>query len=322
MRLTARAVRDGLAAGLLAGLVLAVLFYFYDLGQGAPLRTPAFLWGAILQRGELEPTAGVVIGFTIVHFIAWGALGLLACVLIGWAGLPRNLLIGAAYGLFACSLVFYLGLIRAPVDQVLSAPGWPAVFFGNAVAGVVMFTHLHWVGSEPGVTGFLDFLQTHRTTRVGITAGLIGALAVAVWFLIVDAIARVPFFTPAALGALLFGEVSGAEDVVIAVGPVLGYSFVHFAFFILFGVTLAGLTEQIRRFPPLVFGLLILFVVFEVFIVAMAAILGRWILQELAWWSILIGNLLAALAMGAYMWRAYPELAGRLKDDVLWAGSS
>ena len=44
------------------------------------------------------------------------------------------MLIGAAYGLFACSFVFYLGLIRAPDELVLSAPGWPAVFFGNALA--------------------------------------------------------------------------------------------------------------------------------------------------------------------------------------------
>lgn len=317
--MTARAVRDGITAGLLAGFVLAVLFYFYDLGQGAPLRTPTFLWGAILQRGELEATAGVVIGFTIVHFIVWAGLGLLACALIGWAGLPRNVLIGAAYGLFACSLVFYLGLIRAPVEQVLSAPGWPAVFFGNALAGVVMFTHLHWVGSEPGVTGFLDFLQTHRTTRIGITAGLIGALTVALWFLIVDVIAREAFFTPAALGALLFQSGGGVEDVTVAVGPVAGYSLVHFAFFVLFGVILSGLTEQVRRFPPLIFGLLILFVVFEVFFIALVAILGRWMLQELAWWSILIGNVLAAVTMGTYMWRAYPELGGRLGDDVLWA---
>jgi hypothetical protein len=319
MSLSARAVRDGLAAGLLAGFVLAVLFYFYDLGQGAPLRTPTFLWGAILQRGEVEPTAGVLIGFTLVHFAVWAGLGLLARALIGWAGLPRNLFIGAAYGLFACSLVFYLGLIRAPVDQVLSAPGWPAVFFGNALAGVVMFTHLHWLGSEPGVTGMLDFLQAHRTTRLGITAGLIGAVAVALWFLIVDAIAREPFFTPAALGALLFRGGGGVEDVVIGVGPVLGYSFVHFTFFILFGVTLSGLTEQVRRFPPLVFGLLILFVVFEVFFIALVAILGRWFLQEMAWWSLLIGNLLAAVSMGVYMWRVHPELAGRLRDDVLWS---
>jgi hypothetical protein len=319
MKLSARAIRDGLAAGLLAGFVLAGLFYFYDLGQGAPLRTPAFLWGAIFQDGEAEPTTSVVIAYTAIHFIAWAALGVLACVLVAWTRLPRNILIGAAYGLFACSIVFYLALLRAPVDLVLSAPGWPAVFFGNVFAGIVMFTYLHLVSTEPGIIGLLSFFQTHQTTRQGIIAGLIGAFTVAAWFLIVDSIAREPLFTPAALGTVLFRGGGGPEDVVIGAGPVLGYTLVHFTCFVLLGVVLSGFAEQIERFPPLILGLAILFVVFEVFFVALVVILGRWILQELAWWSVLLGNLLAGGAMALYMWRAHPGLAGRLTDRVLWA---
>jgi len=317
--LPARTIRDGLVAGLLAGFVLAVLFYFYDLGQGAALRTPAFLWGAIVNRSGAEPTTGIVAGYTVIHFVAWGALGVLAAALIQWAGLPRNILIGAVYGLFTCSFVFYLGLIRAPDDIVLSAPGWPAVFFGNTLAGIVMFTHLHWVSTEPGVTGVLSFLRAHPVTRQGIVAGLIGAVVVAAWFLLIDSVLREPLYTPAALATVLFegGGTPGAVE--ISAVPVLGYTLVHFTFFILFGVVLSGLVTQVERFPPLAFGLLILFVVFEVFFIAMAAMLGRWILEELAWWSILLGNVLAALAMGTYLWRAHPELAGRLTSDALWA---
>lgn len=319
MSLSTRKIRDGLIAGLLAGFVLAVLFYFYDLGQGAPLRTPAFLWGAIISGGSVEPTAAIIAGYTILHFVAWGALGVLAAALIQWAGLPRNVLIGAAYGLFSCSLVFYLGLIRAPDQLVLSAPGWPAVFFGNALAGVVMFTHLHWVSTEPGVIGMMSFLKAHPITRQGIVAGLIGAVVVAGWFLIVDSILREPLYTPAALATILFQGGGTPDSVEIAAGPVLGYSLVHFTFFILFGVLLSGLVGQVEKFPPLAFGLLILFVVFEVFFIAMAAILGRWILQELAWWAILAGNILAALTMGTYMWRVHPGLAERLTAEALWA---
>jgi len=317
--LPARTIRDGLIAGLLAGFVLAVLFYFYDLGQGAPLRTPAFLWGAIVNRATADPTPGIVLGYTAIHFVAWGVLGVLAALLIHWAGLPRNLLIGAAYGLFTCSFVFYLGLIRAPDELVLSAPGWPAVFFGNTLAGIVMFTHLHWVSTEPGVTGVLSFLRAHPVTRQGIVAGLIGGVVVAAWFLLIDSVLRAPLFTPAALATVLFQGGGAPGAVEIAAGPVLGYSLVHFTFFILFGVLLSGLVMQVERFPPLVFGLLILFVVFEVFFIAMVAMLGRWILEELAWWSILIGNILAAVAMGTYMWRVHPELAKRLTSEALWA---
>lgn len=319
MSLPARTVRDGLVAGLLAGFVLAVLFYFYDLGQGAPLRTPAFLWGAIVNRAEIQPSVGVVIGYTLIHFVAWAGLGVLAATLIHWAGLPRNVLIGAAYGLFACSFVFYAGLIRAPDALVLSAPGWPAVFFGNALAGIVMFTHLHWVSTEPGVTGVMSFMKAHPVTRQGIVAGLIGAVVVALWFLLIDSLLREPLYTPAALASVLFQGGGAPETVEIALAPVLGYTLVHFAFFILFGVVLSGLVMQVEKFPPLAFGLVILFVVFEVFFIAMVAMLGRWILQELAWWSILLGNIFAATAMGAYMWKAHPELAGRLTPEALWA---
>ena len=319
MSLPARTVRDGLVAGLLAGFVLAVLFYFYDLGQGAPLRTPAFLWGAIVNRAEIQPTAGVVIGYTMIHFVAWAGLGILAAALIHWAGLPRNVLIGAAYGLFACSFVFYAGLIRAPAALVLSAPGWPAVFFGNALAGIVMFTHLHWVSTEPGVIGVTSFLKAHPVTRQGIVAGLIGAVVVALWFLLIDSLLREPLYTPAALASVLFQGGGAPEAVEITLVPVLGYTLVHFAFFILFGVLLSGMVMQVEKFPPLAFGLLILFVMFEVFFIAMVAMLGRWILQELAWWSILIGNILAAAAMSAYMWKVHPELAGRLTPEALWA---
>ncbi|WP_423929729.1 hypothetical protein [Candidatus Palauibacter sp.] len=314
-----RRVRHGLVGGLLGGFVLAVLFYFYDLGQGTPLRTPAFLWGAIVSRAEVEPSAGIIAGFTVIHFAAWGGLGMLAAALVRWAGLPRNVLIGALYGLFVCSLAFYAGLLRAPSSLVLSAPGWPAVFFGNALAGVVMFAHMHWVSSEPGVVGVVNFLRTHEVTRHGIYAGLLGALVVAVWFLIIDTILREPFYTPAALATVLFRGAPTATGVEIAAAPILGYSLAHFAFFVLFGVIVSSLARQATRFPPLVLGILILFVVFEVFFIAMVAMLGGWILQELAWWAILVGNVFAALVMVAYLWRAHPELAKRLTSERIWA---
>ncbi len=314
-----RRVRHGLVGGLLGGFVLAVLFYFYDLGQGRPLQTPAFLWGAIVSRSEVEPTAGIIAGFTVIHFAVWGGLGMLAAALVRWAGLPRNVLIGALYGLFVCSLAFYIGLIRTPSELVLSAPGWPAVFFGNALAGVVMFTHMHWVSSEPGVVGVMNFLKTHEVTRHGIYAGLLGAIVVAVWFLIIDSILREPFYTPAALATVLFRGAPATGRVDIALAPILGYTLAHLAFFVLFGVTVSGLAKQATRFPPLAFGILILFVVFEVFFIAMVAMLGGWVLEELAWWSILVGNVFAALVMGGYLWKAHPKLAERLTSERIWA---
>ncbi|MFQ5688912.1 MAG: hypothetical protein ACE5HQ_01395 [Gemmatimonadota bacterium] len=316
MKIPPGAVRDGVIAGVLAGTVLAILFYFYDLGQGTPLRTPAFLLGAITGRGELGPSVAVVAVYTVLHYAVWSALGVIACLLLLWADIARNVLLGAAYGLFACSILFYGGLALSG-SGVLAAPAWPAVFFGNALAGMVIFAYLHAVSREPGILGLLSFLRTHRTMRQGLISGLVGATIVALWFLVVDSIAREPLFTPAALGSILFAGGRPGPDGV-GLGPILGYTLVHFAAFGLFGVILAGITDQIERFPPLVFGLLILFVAFEVFFVAMVAVLGSWVLEEIAWWSVMVGNLLAALGMGAYMWKAHPALRGRLQESTLW----
>ena len=52
-------------------------------------------------------------------------------------------------------------------------------------------------------------LLKNRTLREGITAGVLGATAVAVWFLILDTVAGRPFATPSMLGsslATLFGS--------------------------------------------------------------------------------------------------------------------
>jgi len=306
-----------LLAGLLAGTVLAALFYFYDLGRGVAFQTPAFLFGALTGRGDVEPSLGVVASFTGVHYLVWAGLGILANSLIDYAELPRNLLIGAVYGLFACSIVFYAGLVVAGTD-VLSAPSWPAVFFGNTLAGVVMFTHLHWLRRDLAAAAPVGFVRWHRTLRHGFVAGIVGALAVALWFLLIDSLFREPLYTPAALGTLLLRGGSGPADIAVTWGPIAGYTVLHFAFFVLAGVILDGLTEQIQRFPPLAFGVMILFVVFETLFVVMTAVLGSWLLDELAWWSVLLGNLVAAVAMGTYVWKVHPALPHSLRREALW----
>src|SRR5207237_708962 len=51
---------------------------------------------------------------------------------------------------------------------------------------------------------YIGRMQVSRILREGFIAGLIGAGAVALWFLIVDVIAGRPFFTPAMLGSAAF----------------------------------------------------------------------------------------------------------------------
>src|SRR6059058_5833825 len=76
-------------------------------------------------------------------------------------------------------------------------------------------------------------MQLTRILREGFIAGLIGAGAVALWFLIVDTIAGRPFFTPAMLGSAVFWGVHDPALVVIEYSRIIGYTMIHVSAFII-----------------------------------------------------------------------------------------
>jgi hypothetical protein len=313
-----KCVVNGAVGGFLAGAALIVLFFFYDLARGVPLATPTFLASAVFgNEGPLEVPAQVAI-YTVAHFIVLTLLGIVAALLIEAARLPRNLLVGTAYGLFACTLVFYAALISSGA-AVLDAPAWPIVFVGNVMAGAIIVTYLRLTGPEQGFTGLMHHLSRNQVIREGVVAGLIGAAVVALWFLVLDSVSGRPLFTPGALGSAIFFGTASVDNVTITPSTVIGYSLFHLAAFLFVGVVASALVTQAEKFPPLVFGLIIFFVVFETFIVSMTALLGAWLMQELAWWSVLVGNFLAAASMGMYLWHVHPKLRELLNDEVLWA---
>lgn len=318
MRFDGAIVRRGAMAGLLAGATLIVVFFALDLFAGRPLATPTFLSGALLGDAMPEASSARIGLYTAAHFIVFIGLGILAAVFFTTLGVPRNMLIGAAYGLFACSAVFYPALIITGTD-ILAAPAWPAVFFGNVIAGMVIVGYLHWASEEEGVTGVLALLRTNPMVRQGIVAGLIGALVVAVWFLIVDSIAGRALFTPAALGSAILNGTGPPPGVEFSTTTIIGYTLIHFAAFLLAGVVASVLVTQAEKAPHLVFGIIILFVIVETFFIFMVAMLGTWLMEELAWWSVLVGNLLAAVSMGGYLLKVHPILRAELKDEILWA---
>jgi hypothetical protein len=144
--------------------------------------------------------------------------------------------------------------------------------------------------------------------REGVIAGLIGAAVVAVWFLAFDLARGRPLHTPSVLGAAVFAEVVRPEDVAVSAGLILGYTLIHGLVFIAFGVIAAALLELSEREPPLFVAVVILFVAFEAFFLAVVNMLGHWVVGEIVWWAILIANLLAAIAMLWYFFRRHRRL--------------
>ena len=105
----------------------------------------------------------------------------------------------------------------------------------------------------------------HSRTRIiidGAIAGIIGAVVVAVWFLLFDLIRGHALETPALLAAtILHGSHSHEVHHGLAV-LALEYSLIHFGAFITFGIAGGLLLEACETESSLLFSLAIFFVDF------------------------------------------------------------
>ena len=157
--------------------------------------------------------------------------------------------------------------------------------------------------------------MAHSRARIiidGAIAGIIGALVVAVWFLIFDLIRGHAFETPALLAATILHG-SHSHDLHHGLKLLaLEYSLLHFGAFIAFGITGGLLLEACETESSLLFSLAIFFVAFEIFFIAVVLFLGPNVIAELTWWGIIVGNLLATAAMLSYFLSRHPALARHL----------
>ena len=165
--------------------------------------------------------------------------------------------------------------------------------------------------------------RPHGLVREGIVTGLVGAAAVAIWFLVVDTVGGRPLYTPALLGAVL----AGSPDAALAAegGSRLSYAalytVVHLLAFAALGVLATFLVHRAERTPALVALLLMLFAAVEVSFIAFVALLEVQAIGEIAWYQVAIGNVIAALVMGWYLIRNHPSVGAHFSgayasDDV------
>jgi hypothetical protein len=311
MALAQRSVlKEGIVAGLVGATVVAVWFLLFDAARGRPFLTPALLGAAVFQGltdpATLQISAGPVLGYTVLHGLAFIAFGVVAASIMAASEREPALFIGFVI-LFACFEVFFFGVVGALGKSMLGALVWWAILVGNLLASVAMLWYLFrahralprsLVGAWGGVL------------REGVVAGLSGAAVVALWFLAIDAIQGEPLRTPRLLGAAMLRQTA-------ALPAVLGYTVVHGLAFIVVGIIGAALIAGAERQPVFVFALVIFFTAFEVFFFGAVVILAKWVLDELAGWTVFVGNLLAAAGMLGYFFTGHRGLARRL--TAAWA---
>lgn len=146
----------------------------------------------------------------------------------------------------------------------------------------------------------------HGTVREGIIAGVLGATAVAVWFLAVDLMAGRPFFTPALLGRGLIG-ILGPGHVDTTLTVVAFYTVFHYVAFAVMGIVVTAIIHLSARHPPVLGGFFMLFVAFESGFYGLTYVLSlRTPLHDIAWYQIGMANLLASSLMLGFLWRRHP----------------
>ena len=298
-------LREGIVAGLIGAAVVALWFFVYDIARGTAFRTPtllgAFVFFGIQTPTGLDPAPGLILGYTVLHGLAFIAFGVIAASLMAMSDREPALFIGFII-LFACFEAFFFAMVQVFGLSKTGELTWWSVLVGNLLASVAMLWY---------------FFRAHRAlpqslvgswgavVREGVLAGLIGAAVVALWFFAIDAIHGEMLRTPKLLGSALLRQQT-------PLAAVLFYTVVHGVAFVLFGTIGAFLIAGAERQPMVIFALVILFTSFEIFFFGLILIAASWVMDELAGWTVFVGNVLSAAAMLAFYFRRHRGLAHRL----------
>jgi hypothetical protein len=137
-----------------------------------------------------------------------------------------------------------------------------------------------------------------KTTLVrGLLAGAVGATILAGWFLVIDIVGGQAFHTPGFLANIL----AGADVSHPSAGLVAAYTLFHYAAFCAVGVAVAWLMSHLETSAPILLGLVLGFVLFDLVFYMSIAVTGVDVVNELGWPEVLIGNLLAGLAVMLFL---------------------
>jgi uncharacterized membrane protein YphA (DoxX/SURF4 family) len=271
--------------------------------------------------------AAVFLLYGIPKLVGVGTVGLQAAAMRGFPDWTR-ILVGivetvGAIGLLVPATASFAAIILA-VIMVPAALTQYASGEGHVYVPIIALLLLLFVAWRRNATrlraSYREFAgQPHPLLHDGIIAGLIGAAAIAVWFLIIDAIAGQPFRTPAALGHGLL-QVFGPRDVTDTnLTFVLVYTVFHFAAFMFVGLLASLIVHLAKKEPSVLLGFIVLFVATEIGFYGFTSLLHEASsLKSLAWYQVMVGNLIAAALMGYYFYRTHGELREEFKHSLDW----
>jgi hypothetical protein len=159
--------------------------------------------------------------------------------------------------------------------------------------------------------------RSHSIPSEGTDVGIIGGLAVAIWFLILDVIAGRPLMTPSLLGQVVLMGDSTPDTSNIVFGAILLYTAFHFVVFALLGMGLVALVHWGTENPIVRYALLPVFLAFEVLFYGLLEVLSERTGELFPFWAVVMANTLAAISMGLYLWIRHPAFRRSIQDTPL-----
>jgi hypothetical protein len=295
----------GAIGGVIAGLVVAIWFLGVDLVAGQAFATPTTLANAVIG-GDHAPGLGLLIAYTVLHFGVFAAVGVMAASFIRAVGVPPGLLVGAVFGLVVLTGVHY-GALLITGGRVMDVLPAIHVVAANLLGGMAMMGYLHFATRATTPIGY-GVLREHKLAARGLVTGLIGAGAVAVWFLVLDVARGQPFYTPAALGAALLLGATSQADVQVTLPIVAAYTVLHLAAFAAIGVVVEWAAERAERAPAVLRAGVLAFVLLEALFIGVVGALSQWVLGALGYWAVAVGNVLALASMAMWIMATHPKL--------------
>jgi hypothetical protein len=158
--------------------------------------------------------------------------------------------------------------------------------------------------------------EGQRALWNSIYTGLIGYLAVAVFFIVLDPLlGRGLLYTPALLGSALFYGLTDPAALTIQPGPIIAYNGAHLVVFLVLGLVVGELTYasvRLRQQAWYLVSMLVILVLGHLYV-------ALWVLTQpvrsaLPVWMITVAGLVAVAAMVACLLVLYPQLRRELVE--------
>lgn len=141
-----RLFREGFITGLVGAGCVALWFLLVDTIDGHPFYTPAMLGSAVFwglrDPAEVQIAFPAVIGYTMVHLIAFAVVGVVAAAFASLVERvpPTLFLVIVLFAVFEVGFYILVALLAQPL---LGGLAWTNVAISNAIAAVGMGYYLY-----------------------------------------------------------------------------------------------------------------------------------------------------------------------------------